>query len=172
MTQEKRAFTDQDDRLLILPTSNFWHEPVVQVGDEVKSRQLLAKGVTHIYFQANVWIFTGIVLVAGIMMGMGNAAVYRHIPDYFPNDVGVVGGMVGVLGGLGGFFGPVIFGYLLRGTGIWMTNWMFLAFISVVCLVWMHLVTQRQERDRRTARNVAERLTERGPLPTDSVPRF
>ena len=26
-------------------------------------------------------------------MGIGKAAVYKHIPDHFPNDVGVVGGM-------------------------------------------------------------------------------
>ncbi|MEZ5163426.1 MAG: hypothetical protein R2688_06685 [Fimbriimonadaceae bacterium] len=29
------------------------------------------------------------------MMGIGKAAVYKHIPDYFPNDIGVVGGLVG-----------------------------------------------------------------------------
>jgi NNP family nitrate/nitrite transporter-like MFS transporter len=121
----------------------------------------LAKGVTHIYFQANVRIFTGIVFVAGILMGMGMAAVYRHIPDYFPNDVGVVGGMVGVLGGLGGFVGPVIFGYLLSGSGIWTTNWMVLALVSAVCLVWMHMVIRRQEQQQSTARSVADRLTVR-----------
>jgi NNP family nitrate/nitrite transporter-like MFS transporter len=134
---------DRDESNLVFPTFAFWHEPVVQVGDEIQRRDLVAKGVTHIYFQANVWIFTGLVFVAGIMMGIGKAAVYRHIPDYFPADVGVVGGMVGVLGGLGGFVGPVIFGYLLRGTGIWTTTWMVLALVSVTCLVWMHLVIQR-----------------------------
>jgi NNP family nitrate/nitrite transporter-like MFS transporter len=81
-------------------------------------------------------------------MGIGKAAVYKHIPDYFPNDVGVVGGMVGVLGGLGGFICPVIFGYLLRGTGIWTTAWMFLAIVSLISLVWMHLVIQRMMKQR------------------------
>ncbi len=140
--------TKEDDQMLILPTSNFWHEPVVQVGDEVKRRQLLAKGVTHIYFQANVWIFTGIVFVAGIMMGIGKAAVYRHITDYFPSDVGVAGGMVGVIGGLGGFICPVIFGYLLKGTGIWTTTWMFLALLTATSLVWMHFSIQRVRDER------------------------
>ncbi|MFQ5874237.1 MAG: MFS transporter, partial [Dehalococcoidia bacterium] len=65
---------------------------------------------------------------------------------YFPTEVGVVGGVVGVLGGLGGFFSPIIFGYLLQATGIWTTNWMFLAFISLISLVWMHLVIQRMLR--------------------------
>ena len=103
--------------MLIFPTFSSWQEPVVQVGDEVNRKELLARGVTNIFFQANVWIFTGLVFVAGIVMGIGMAAVYKHIPDYFPDDVGVVGGMVGVLGGLGGFVCPVIFGYLLREIG-------------------------------------------------------
>jgi NNP family nitrate/nitrite transporter-like MFS transporter len=104
--------------------------------------------VTHIYFQANVWIFTGIVFVTGIVMGIGMAAVYRHITDYFPSDVGVAGGMVGVIGGLGGFLGPVIFGYLLKGTGIWTTTWMFLALLAATSLAWMHFSIQRVRDER------------------------
>ena len=133
--------------MLIFPTFSSWQEPVVQVGDEVNRKELLARGVTNIFFQANVWIFTGLVFVAGIAMGIGKAAIYKHIPDYFPDDVGVVGGMVGVLGGLGGFVCPIIFGYLLRATGIWTTNWMFLAILSAISLVWMHSVIQRMMRE-------------------------
>jgi len=81
-------------------------------------------------------------------MGIGKAAVYKHIPDYFPHDVGVVGGIVGVLGGLGGFVCPIIFGYLLRGTGIWTTCWMFFALLAAACLFWMHLVVQRMMREK------------------------
>ena len=145
------VFDGADEDVIIFPTSVFWQEPVVEQGDEVKKKELLARGVTHIYFQANVWIFTGLVFIVGIAMGIGKAAVYKHIPDYFPDDGGVVGGMVGVLGGLGGFFGPVIFGYLLRNTGIWTTSWMFLALVSAVSLVWMHMVVQRMMRERAPA---------------------
>jgi NNP family nitrate/nitrite transporter-like MFS transporter len=139
----KHLTSDQKQRdLLILPTIAKWQEPVVQVGEQVAKRQLLARGVTNIYFQANVWIFTGLVFVVGIMMGIGKAAVYKHIPDYFPNEVGVVGGIVGVLGGLGGFFCPILFGYLLEYTGIWTTCWMFFTLLSGICLWWMHAVIQ------------------------------
>ncbi len=120
---------------------------MVSVGDEVKKKELLARGVTHIYFQANVWIFTGLVFVLGIMMGIGKAAVYKHIPDYFPREVGVVGGIVGVLGGLGGFVCPILFGYLLEFTGIWTTCWMFFTVLSAVCLGWMHIVIARMLRE-------------------------
>ncbi|KAA0225689.1 MAG: hypothetical protein AKCLJLPJ_02444 [Fimbriimonadales bacterium] len=135
-----------DEKALVWPTFTGWQEPVVKQGDKVKRRQLLARGTTHLYFQANVWVFTGLVFIAGIAMGIGKAAVYRHIPDYFPNDVGTVGGLVGVIGGLGGFFCPIIFGYLLKATGLWTTCWLLLALISVICLVWMHIVVLRMTR--------------------------
>ena len=132
-----------DERALILPTGSFWHEAVVQPGDSVQKKQLLARGVTHLYFQANMWVFTAIAFVVGILMGIGKAAVYKHIPEYFPHDVGVVGGIVGVLGGLGGFLCPVFFGGMLRASGIWTTCWIFLAVLAAVCLVWMHIVVRR-----------------------------
>jgi NNP family nitrate/nitrite transporter-like MFS transporter len=140
--------SNEPEGALVFPTSSSWHEPVVEVGDEVSRRQLLAEGVTRIYFQANVWVFTGLVFIVGIVLGIGKAAVYKHIPEYFPTDVGAVGGVVGVLGGLGGFVSPIIFGYLLEATGIWTTTWMFLALVSLVSLVWMHVVIQRLARER------------------------
>jgi NNP family nitrate/nitrite transporter-like MFS transporter len=51
--------------------------------------------------------------------------------------------MVGVLGGLGGFFCPVIFGYLLEGTGLWTSCWMFMLFLSALSLLWMHRVIRK-----------------------------
>jgi NNP family nitrate/nitrite transporter-like MFS transporter len=114
-----------------------------QPGDKVGMRELLARGSTHIYFQANVYVFTMLVLLLGLSMGIGMAAVYKHIPTYFPDDVGVVGGLVGVIGGLGGFVFPIVFGWLLTSTGIWTTCWMLLFVVSVVCLVWMRLVLRK-----------------------------
>ena len=133
-------------RVLVLPRSMSWQEPVVEVGQTVKKKELLARGVTQIFFQANIWVFTVLSLILGAVMGIGKAAVYKHIPDYFPEDVGVVGGIVGVLGGLGGFICPVIFGYLLKATGLWTSCWMFFAVLVAVCIVWMHLVIQRMMR--------------------------
>jgi NNP family nitrate/nitrite transporter-like MFS transporter len=132
-----------DDQLLVLPTKQTWQEPAVEVGQSVKKKELLAKGVTRIFFQANVWIFAVLIILLGSIWGIGKAAVYKLIPDYFPEEVGVVGGMVGVLGGLGGFFCPIIFGYLLEWTGLWTSCWIFMFGLSLVCLIWLHLTTQK-----------------------------
>jgi len=132
------GFEDLEDQMLVFPTKETWQESVVEVGQEIQKKELLAKGVTRIYFQANVWIFAVLVVLLGSIWGIGKAAVYKHIADYFPEEVGVVGGMVGVLGGLGGFVCPIIFGYLLEWTGLWTSSWMFMFAISCICLVWMH----------------------------------
>ena len=142
------SLTHGEPNVLVFPTTTFWQEPAVQVGEKVAKKQLLARGITHIFFQANVWIFTFLVFIVGIMMGIGKAAVYKFIPEHFPKDVGVVGGIVGVVGGLGGFVCPVIFGYLLRWTGLWTTSWMFFFGLSVVCLVWLHIVARRMMKAR------------------------
>ncbi len=142
--KERRSGAEPtDEKLLVFPAKEVWQEPVVAAGQKVQRRELLAKGITRIYFQANVWIFAFLVFAMGVVWGIGKAAVYRHIPDYFPEEVGVVGGMVGVIGGLGGFFCPILFGYLLRGTGLWTSCWMLMFFLSLVCLWWMHVVITR-----------------------------
>jgi len=138
--------TNYDNRTVVFPTKDVWQEPVVKVGDKVIKKQLLAKGVTRIFFQANVWIFAILVIIIGSVWGIGKAGVYKYIPDYFPEEVGVVGGMVGVLGGLGGFVSPIIFGYLLEGTGLWTSSWMFVFFLSIICLLWMNRVIQKMMR--------------------------
>jgi NNP family nitrate/nitrite transporter-like MFS transporter len=137
-----------EEGTLVWPTFTFWQEPVVSVGDTVMKKQLLAKGITHIYFQANVWIFTILVFIVGIVMGIGKAAVYKFIPEYYPKEVGVVGGIVGVIGGLGGFVCPIIFGYLLRATGIWTTAWMFLFVVTLICHVWMYFTVRKLMREK------------------------
>ncbi|OGW79208.1 MAG: MFS transporter [Omnitrophica bacterium RIFCSPLOWO2_12_FULL_44_17] len=140
LTEKSHKLKDLDDQLLVFPTKEIWQEAVVKVGQKVERKELLAKGVTRIYFQANVWIFSMLIIVLAATWGIGMAAIFKHIPDYFPDEVGVVGGMVGVIGGLGGFFCPILFGYLLKGTGLWTSCWMFMFLLSFVCIWWMHTV--------------------------------
>lgn len=130
--------TSANHETAIFPVKNSWQEIVVKQNQEVKKKELLAQGITQIKFSANLWVYVILVILIGISWGIGKAAVYKHIPEYFPNEVGVVGGMVGLIGGLGGFVGPIIFGYLLNYTGLWTSSWIFIFVISVLCLLWMH----------------------------------
>src|SRR3546814_13656535 len=59
------------------------------------------------------------VFVLGFFMSLGKAAVFKHIPVYYPHHVGAVGGLVGLVGGLGGFVLPIVFGAGSALTGTW-----------------------------------------------------
>ncbi|MBE8726632.1 MFS transporter [Flavobacterium hungaricum] len=142
--------TENNAQNTIFPTKTSWQQIVVQQNQNVKKKELLAKGITVIKFDANMWVFLILVILIGISWGIGKAAVYKHIPEYFPNEVGVVGGMVGMIGGLGGFFGPIIFGYLLTATGIWSSSWIFILLFSVLCLVWMHYTITRMSTEKQS----------------------
>ncbi|MBS1940575.1 MAG: NarK/NasA family nitrate transporter [Bacteroidetes bacterium] len=135
-----------DEGFMPMPTTSVKQQPQVRIGDQVAKGELLAKGTTHIYFQANRWIFTALVFLIGAMMGIGGAAVYKHISAYYPEEVGAVGGIVGVLGGLGGFFGPILFGYLLDATGVWTTCWALLFLVAMLALIWMRIAIGKLER--------------------------
>lgn len=137
-----------EGNVTIFPRARFSRHAIVSVGDSVSKGQLIASAITTISFQAHRSVFTGLVLIVAILFGIGNGAVYKHIPTYFPNSVGVVGGIVGVLGGLGGFFNPIVFGYLLGFTGIWTTCWMFLFLVGSIALLWMHLVIRRMMKEK------------------------
>ena len=50
-------------------------------------------------------------------IGLGNGAVFKLVPQYFPHDTGTVTGLVGALGGLGGFFPPLLLGLIKTQTG-------------------------------------------------------
>ena len=91
--------------------------------------------------------FTVIVFILGFFMSLGKAAVYKHIPVYYPNNVGAVGGLVGMIGGLGGFVLPIVFGLLNDLTGIWTSCFMLLFLLVTTALVWMHLSIRRMERE-------------------------
>jgi len=63
--------------------------------------------------------FVFLMSALGLFLSFGKAAVYKHIPVYYPGNVGVVGGAVGMVGGLGGFLLLLTFGMLNDLTGIW-----------------------------------------------------
>jgi len=90
--------------------------------------------------------FIAVAAVLGFFMSLGKAAVYKHIPVYYPGRVGAVGGVVGLVGGLGGFVLPIAFGALNDLTGIWQSCFWLLFLIVAVSLVWMHVSVRHMER--------------------------
>ena len=146
------------DEITIFPKSYSWQEALVKQNEQVQKKQLLAQGITFIKFEAHIWVFSIFVILIGIMWGIGKAAVYKYIPEYFPNEVGVVGGMVGLIGGLGGFMGPILFGYLLDFSGLWTSSWIFVFVVSALSLYWMNVTINRM--NRKAAPELQEKIDE------------
>jgi NNP family nitrate/nitrite transporter-like MFS transporter len=94
-------------------------------------------------WSVGVVLFAVLVFIMGCAMGIGKAAVYKHIPEYFPRDVGAVGGLVGCLGALGGFFLPLLFAYTARATGMPQSTFFVLFVVTAIAMVWMHLTIHR-----------------------------
>jgi len=104
--------------------------------------------------------FTVTVFVLGFFMSLGKAAVYKHIPVYYPDRVGAVGGVVGLVGGLGGFLLPIAFGALNDLTGVWQSCFWLLFLIVTVSLVWMHFTVREMEKSAAEAGVPARKLPE------------
>lgn len=77
-------------------------------------------------------------------IGLGNGAVFKLVPQYFPQSVGAVTGLVGAMGGLGGFFPPLALGLIRQRTGSFFWGFALLAFFALLCLA-VAKITTRQE---------------------------
>jgi len=89
--------------------------------------------------------FLLLIFILGFFMSLGKAAVFKHIPVYYTENVGAVGGLVGMVGGLGGFFLPIAFGVMIDITGIWTSCFMLLFVVVSLALIWMHLAIRQME---------------------------
>ncbi|MCZ7676900.1 MAG: MFS transporter [Roseovarius sp.] len=96
--------------------------------------------------ELDFWPFIIILFALGFFASLGKAAVYKHIPVYYPNHVGAVGGLVGMIGGLGGFVLPIVFGAVLDLTGVYTSCFAILVAMVAVMLTWMHVSIRAMER--------------------------
>ncbi len=120
-----------------------------------------AKGGDIIFTTAmSFGAFVLMIFCLGFFMSLGKAAVYKHIPVYYPDNVGSVGGLVGMIGGLGGFVLPIVFGTLLDLTGVYTTCFAFLFLLVLVALTWMHLSIRQMERRNRAGDDTLPELPE------------
>ncbi len=104
------------------------------------------RGPISFHFEIGLFGFAALMVILGYFMSLGMAAVYKHIPVYYPDNVGAVGGLVGMIGGLGGFVLPIAFGALNDLTGVWTSSFAFLFLLVTTAYIWMRVAVQRMER--------------------------
>lgn len=109
--------------------------------------------------------FTVIIFILGFFMSLGKAAIYKHIPVYYPDNVGSVAGIVGLIGGLGGFFLPICFGILNDLTNVWTSCFMLLFVLVATALTWMHFAIRHMERQKHPMLREPAYLPELGEQP-------
>lgn len=84
--------------------------------------------------------FTVGALGMAVAIGLGNGAVFKLVPEYFPTSVGSVTGVVGAAGGLGGFFPPLLLGAIRQQTGSFTLGFAVLSVFCMGCLLVLLLI--------------------------------
>jgi NNP family nitrate/nitrite transporter-like MFS transporter len=74
-------------------------------------------------------------LVMAVALGLGTGAVFKLVPEWFPDRVGAVTGIVGAAGGLGGFFPPLVMGVVKGATGGYALGFVLMAGVAGCCLL-------------------------------------
>jgi NNP family nitrate/nitrite transporter-like MFS transporter len=77
---------------------------------------------------------TIVCLTMAVALGLGTGAVFKLVPEWFPDRVGAVTGVVGAAGGLGGFFPPLVMGAVKSGTGGYGPGFVLMAAVALICL--------------------------------------
>lgn len=95
-------------------------------------------------FGPKIVVATVAFLGIALLLGLGNGAVFKLVADLFPQQAGVVSGVVGAAGALGGFFPPLVMGLVKDATGSYDIAFMLLSEFSLACVVINLLVLQRR----------------------------
>lgn len=82
----------------------------------------------------SMFVFTIGALGGAAALGLGNGAVFKLVPQYFPKETGTVTGLVGAFGGLGGFFPPLVLGVVKDSTGNYTLGFVLLTAFATICL--------------------------------------
>jgi MFS transporter, NNP family, nitrate/nitrite transporter len=93
-------------------------------------------------------------LTMGVFLGVGSGAVFKLVPQEFPENPGAATGIVGAVGGIGGFFPPVVMGLIKGWTGSFALGFVGLLLFCIVCF-WVALALLIRERSDNSASSVA-----------------
>src|SRR5687768_14209242 len=75
--------------------------------------------------------FTVGALGCAALLGLGNGAVFKLVPELFPASTATVTGLVGALGGLGGFFPPLLLGLFRDTLGVMWPGFLLLSMTAL-----------------------------------------
>jgi NNP family nitrate/nitrite transporter-like MFS transporter len=100
-------------------------------------------GPSTFHFGLTPTVFTILLFSLGVVFALGKASVFKYVSDDYPDNIGVVSGIVGLAGGLGGFFMPIMFGMLVDLTGIRSSAFMLMFGVVWVSLMWMYFTEVR-----------------------------
>jgi NNP family nitrate/nitrite transporter-like MFS transporter len=101
---------------------------------------VLSLGLTS----SGMMMFTIGALGCAALLGAGNGAVFKLVPEYFPRETGTVTGLAGAAGGLGGFFPPLVLGMIKGQTGSYALGFVFLACFAALCWVLNYFIFLRR----------------------------
>jgi len=88
--------------------------------------------------------FTMILFVLGVALAFGMASTFKYVADDFPDNMGIVTGIVGLVGGLGGFLLPILWGAVLDLVRIRSSSFMLLYGVVWVSLILIYLTEVRR----------------------------
>jgi MFS family permease len=93
------------------------------------------RGPAQFHIGLSAAIFTVLLFALGVAFACGMASTFKYVGDDFPDNMGIVTGIVGLAGGLGGFLLPILFGAILDWLGINSSCFMFLYGVVWVSLI-------------------------------------
>jgi MFS transporter, NNP family, nitrate/nitrite transporter len=92
-------------------------------------------GPAQFHIGLSVLPFALLLFALGAAFACGMASTFKYVGDDFPQNMGVVTGLVGLVGALGGFVLPIIFGVILDWLGVNSSCFMFLYGVVWVSLI-------------------------------------
>ena len=112
------------------------------LGDRYKPYALIASffggiavGAVLLSFAQTLPFFLAALFLIGVCCGLANGAVFKLVPDAFPDQIGIASGFVAMVGGFGGFFPPLILSYFFVSTGSNEPAFLLFAGAAFVCCV-------------------------------------